>query len=103
MNAIADTPVFRTRGLGKSYRAGEVEVRALRDVDLDIGRGEFIVLSGPPGSSKSTLLNTDAAIRAADLPDGRITCAESSPARQTDADSASCTCRPRRRWLRLER
>jgi putative ABC transport system ATP-binding protein len=57
MNAIADTPVFRTRGLGKSYRTGEVEVRALHDVDLDIGRGEFIVLLGPSGSGKSTLLN----------------------------------------------
>ena len=57
MHAIADTPVFRTRGLGKSYRTGEVEVRALHDVDLDIGRGEFIVLLGPSGSGKSTLLN----------------------------------------------
>jgi len=57
MNAIVDTPVFRTRGLGKSYRTGEVEVRALHDVDLDIGRGEFIVLLGPSGSGKSTLLN----------------------------------------------
>jgi len=57
MNAIVGTPVFRTRGLGKSYRTGEVEVRALHDVDLEIGRGEFIVLLGPSGSGKSTLLN----------------------------------------------
>jgi putative ABC transport system ATP-binding protein len=49
--------VFRARGLAKVYRTGEVEVRALRDVDLDIGRGEFIVLLGPSGSGKSTLLN----------------------------------------------
>jgi len=50
MNAIVGTPVFRTRGLGKSYRTGEVEVRALHDVDLEIRRGEFIVLLGPSGS-----------------------------------------------------
>ncbi len=50
-------PVFHARGLGKTYGGGAVEVRALRDVDLDIQRGEFIVLLGPSGSGKSTLLN----------------------------------------------
>jgi putative ABC transport system ATP-binding protein len=50
-------PVFRARGLAKVYRTGEVEVHALREVDLDIGRGEFVVLLGPSGSGKSTLLN----------------------------------------------
>ncbi|MDE2400410.1 MAG: ABC transporter ATP-binding protein [Burkholderiales bacterium] len=49
--------VFRARGLSKTYRTGEVEVHALRDVDLDVTRGEFIVLLGPSGSGKSTLLN----------------------------------------------
>jgi putative ABC transport system ATP-binding protein len=51
------TPLFRARGLTKVYRSGEVEVLALRDVDLDVFRGEFIVLLGPSGSGKSTLLN----------------------------------------------
>jgi putative ABC transport system ATP-binding protein len=55
--AIGSRPVFRARGLSKTYRTGEVEVRALRDVDLDVARGEFIVLLGPSGSGKSTLLN----------------------------------------------
>jgi putative ABC transport system ATP-binding protein len=54
---LAGVAVFRARGLSKTYRTGEIEVRALREVDLDIGAGEFIVLLGPSGSGKSTLLN----------------------------------------------
>ena len=49
--------VFRARGLSKIYRMGEVEVLALKDVDLDVYEGEFVVLLGPSGSRKSTLLN----------------------------------------------
>src|SRR5579859_6122995 len=51
------TRVFCARGLSKTYHIGEVDVHALRDVDLDIFEREFVVLLGPSGSGKSTLLN----------------------------------------------
>jgi len=54
---MAPEPVFAARHLTKLYRMGELEVYALRDVDLDLYRGELAVLLGPSGSGKSTLLN----------------------------------------------
>jgi putative ABC transport system ATP-binding protein len=50
-------PVIRAEGLTKLYRMGEVDVHALRGVDLTLYEGEFLVLLGPSGSGKSTLLN----------------------------------------------
>ncbi|QQS31657.1 MAG: ABC transporter ATP-binding protein [Acidobacteriota bacterium] len=53
----ADDAVFKVRGVSKVYRMGDVDVHALRSVDLDLYRGELVVLLGASGSGKSTLLN----------------------------------------------
>lgn len=49
--------VFEVRGVSKVYHMGEVDVHALRDIDLDLYKGELAVLLGASGSGKSTLLN----------------------------------------------
>jgi putative ABC transport system ATP-binding protein len=50
-------PVFIAEGITKIYKMGEVEVHALRGIDLRLYDREFVVLLGPSGSGKSTLLN----------------------------------------------
>ncbi|MBS3948164.1 MAG: ABC transporter ATP-binding protein [Dethiobacter sp.] len=49
--------ILEGRKLSKWYQLGEVRVQALRGVDIQICRGEFVVVLGPSGSGKSTLLN----------------------------------------------
>lgn len=54
--------MVRLEGICRRYQVGQSEVYALRDVDLQVDRGEFVVVLGPSGSGKSTLLNIIAAL-----------------------------------------
>jgi putative ABC transport system ATP-binding protein len=53
-----EEPIIQLRGITKVYRVGVETIHALRGVDLDIGRNEFVAIMGSSGSGKSTLMNT---------------------------------------------
>ena len=57
MQASQDEVIFKAEGLTKIYRMGDVQVHALRGIDLVLRQSEFVVMLGPSGSGKSTLLN----------------------------------------------
>jgi len=54
---VAETPVIDLLGVTKTYSLGEIEVAALRGVDLTISTGEMVAVVGPSGSGKSTLMH----------------------------------------------
>jgi putative ABC transport system ATP-binding protein len=87
----SSTAVFDVRQLTKTYRMGEVEVHALREVTLTLPEREFVVLLGPSGSGKSTLLNI---LGGLDVPtSGRVLYRDTD---LTQADEAQLTAYRRR-------
>ncbi len=55
--AVMQKPFVQMRNVVKTYRMGEVEIRAVNGIDLDIFQGEFVVIVGPSGAGKTTVLN----------------------------------------------
>jgi putative ABC transport system ATP-binding protein len=86
-----DKPVFSLTGVTKIYQMGELQVPALRGIDLVLGEGELVVLLGPSGSGKSTLLNI---LGGLDVPSGgRVWYGDQD---LTTADDAALTAYRRR-------
>src|SRR5918992_1132634 len=77
--------MVEARGVEKEYATGGGRVRALRGVDLSVGRGEMVAIMGPSGCGKTTLLNCLSGLESIDggdvLVDGRSMAAMSDDAR----------------------
>src|SRR5690348_13903607 len=78
---MSNAGIIETRALRKVYRVGQVDVQALRGVDLSVERGEFLTIVGPSGSGKSTLFHII----------GGLTPPTSGEVRVGDQDLASLT------------
>lgn len=69
-HTAGNDPLISARSVHKTYRTGDVAVEALRGVDLDIAAGEFLVIMGPSGNGKTTLLNCCSGID--DIDEGQV-------------------------------
>ena len=64
MNSV--TPVLRLRGVSKTYRRGDEQVKVLSDLDFALDAGDFVVVTGPSGAGKSTFLHIAGGLDAPD-------------------------------------
>ena len=72
LSACGNEAAVRCHGLTKTYGAGDAGVTALRGVDLDVRRGELLMVVGPSGCGKTTLISVIAAILAQDTGDCEV-------------------------------
>ncbi len=89
----AARPLIRLRGITKVYGSGSTTFQALKGVDLDIQRGDFLAIMGPSGSGKSTAMNT---LGCLDTPSSGIYEFEGVPVQSLSRDQRA---RLRRRYL----
>lgn len=55
--SVSMTKLIELKGINKTYKNGDQELRVLKDIDLEVEKGEFVAIMGPSGSGKSTLMN----------------------------------------------
>lgn len=67
------TPVLRLRGVSKTYRRGDEQVKVLSDLDFALDAGEFVVVTGPSGAGKSTFLHIAGGLDAPDTGSVEVT------------------------------
>jgi putative ABC transport system ATP-binding protein len=86
-SAVVRQPILLAEGVRKVYRAGDVEVEALKGLDLEVGEGELVAVMGPSGSGKTTLLNCLSGLD--DIDGGRVSVQGQDLFSMSDADRTS--------------